>query len=86
MMAIIINFHKTMNSLKIIFMGTPDFCSYVFITTKSSRSNWVNVSDNQWKRAKIKTSAIKDYAIKNNLLTLQPENLKDPGSLINFRN
>jgi Methionyl-tRNA formyltransferase len=36
------------------------------------------VTNQQEEGKRIKTSAIKDYAIKNNLLTLQPENLKDP--------
>ena len=71
-----------MNSLKIIFMGTPDFSVPMLdILNKSHHEviGVVTVSDKPAGRGqKIKTSAIKDYAIKNNLLTLQPENLKDP--------
>ena len=71
-----------MNSLKIIFMGTPDFSVPMLDILNKSHHNVigvVTVSDKPAGRGqKIKTSAIKDYAIKNNLLTLQPENLKDP--------
>ena len=63
-------------------MGTPDFSVPMLDILNKSHHNVigvVTVSDKPAGRGqKIKTSAIKDYAIKNNLLTLQPENLKDP--------
>ncbi len=64
---------------KIIFMGTPDFAVASLKMLNENNFNIVAVVTSPDKPAgrgqKIKESAVKTYAIKNNLRILQPENL-----------
>jgi methionyl-tRNA formyltransferase len=70
-----------MKKLKIVFMGTPDFA--VGILDTIYKSNYeivgvVTVADKPAGRGqKVSTSAVKEYALANNLHLLQPTNLKD---------
>ncbi len=71
--------HKSM-SLKIVFLGTPDFAVSVLATVHSSKHNIVGVVTNIDKPAgrgkRINESAVKKYALANKLPLLQPEKLK----------
>lgn len=67
--------------VRIVFMGTPDFAIPTIEAIVKSGYNVVGVitaPDRQSGRGrKIKTSAVKDYALEHNLNILQPTNLKD---------
>ncbi len=67
--------------LRIVFMGTPEFAVASLAKLYHSRHQIVGVVTAPDKPAgrgsKLRTSAIKDYAIANNLTLLQPVNLKD---------
>jgi methionyl-tRNA formyltransferase len=69
------------NSLSIVFMGTPEFAvASLDALVKSSHKvvAVVTAPDRPASRGlKLQQSAVKEYAIKNNLLVLQPEKLKD---------
>jgi len=71
--------------LRIVFMGTPDFAVISLDILVKNGYNIVGVITSADKPAgrgkKIQQSAIKKYAIDNNLLVLQPEKLKDTGFL-----
>ena len=71
---------KTM-SLKIVFMGTPDFAVASLRALQNTDNLIVGVITAPDKPAgrgkKLKQSAVKIFALKNELNTLQPNNLKD---------
>jgi methionyl-tRNA formyltransferase len=70
-----------MNQLKIIFMGTPDFAVGILDTIIKNNYEVVGVITAADKPAgrgqKLKYSAVKEYALANNLNLLQPTNLKN---------
>jgi methionyl-tRNA formyltransferase len=74
-----------MEKLRIVFMGTPEFAVGILDTIIKNNYNVVGVITAADKPAgrgqKIKFSAVKEYALANNLHLLQPTNLKDPNFL-----
>ncbi|MEN2402926.1 methionyl-tRNA formyltransferase [Flavobacterium sp. MC2016-06] len=74
-----------MEKLKIIFMGTPEFAVGILDTIIKNNYDVVGVITAADKPAgrgqKIKYSAVKEYALANNLTLLQPTNLKDESFL-----
>src|SRR5210317_2382627 len=68
--------------LRIIFMGTPDFAVASLKALVDGGYNVVGVITAPDKPAgrgkKLNESAVKKYAIENNLAVLQPEKLKNP--------
>lgn len=70
-----------MEKLRIVFMGTPEFAVGILDTILKNNYEVVGVITAADKPAgrgqKIKYSAVKDYALANNLPLLQPTNLKD---------
>ena len=71
----------TMEKLRIVFMGTPEFAVGILDTIIKNNYNVVGVITATDKPAgrgqKIKYSAVKEYALAHNLTLLQPTNLKD---------
>jgi len=71
-----------MNSLRIIFMGTPEFAVESLRVLLRERQHIVGVITAPDKPSgrgrKINQSAVKLFANEQNLLVLQPTNLKDP--------
>ena len=69
-----------MRDLRIVFMGTPDFAVAILDGLINAKFNVVGVitaSDKPAGRGrKINESAVKKYAVENNLNLLQPTNLK----------
>lgn len=67
--------------LRIVFMGTPDFAVGILDTINKNNYEIVGVITAPDKPAgrgqKVSTSAVKEYALANNLQLLQPTNLKD---------
>lgn len=74
-----------MEKLRIVFMGTPEFAVGILDTIIKNNYDIVGVITAADKPAgrgqKIKYSAVKEYALENNLTLLQPTNLKDEGFL-----
>ena len=75
-----------MKALRIVFMGTPEFAVGILdAIVKQNQHEIVGVITAADKPAgrgqKIKYSAVKEYALENNLTLLQPTNLKDEGFL-----
>jgi methionyl-tRNA formyltransferase len=74
-----------MEQLRIVFMGTPEFA--VGILDAIIKNNYtivgvITAADKPAGRGqKIKYSAVKEYALANNLTLLQPTNLKDENFL-----
>ena len=70
-----------MEKLRIVFMGTPEFAVGILDTILKNNYEVVGVVTAADKPAgrgqKIKYSAVKEYALANNLSLLQPTNLKD---------
>ncbi len=70
-----------MKKLRIVFMGTPEFAVGILDAILKANYDVVGVITAVDKPAgrgqKIKYSAVKEYALENNLRLLQPENLKD---------
>lgn len=70
-----------MEKLRIVFMGTPEFAVGILDTIVKNNFEVVGVITAADKPAgrgqKIKYSAVKEYALDNNLKLLQPTNLKD---------
>ena len=70
-----------MEKLRIVFMGTPEFAVGILDTIIKNNYEIVGVITAADKPAgrgqKIKYSAVKEYALENNLTLLQPTNLKD---------
>ena len=68
-------------SLRIVFMGTPEFAVSILDNLYLSHHQIVGVVTATDKPAgrgqKVKSSAVKDFAVENNLHLLQPESLKD---------
>ncbi|CAM3489917.1 methionyl-tRNA formyltransferase [Aequorivita lipolytica] len=69
------------NDLRIVFMGTPDFAVGILKEMVEIGKNIVGVITAPDKPAgrgrKLMGSAVKDYAVSQNLKVLQPTNLKD---------
>jgi len=69
-----------MRDLRIVFMGTPDFAVATLDALVNAKLNVVGVITAPDKPAgrgrKINQSAVKKYALKNNLTIFQPTNLK----------
>ncbi|KQB43062.1 methionyl-tRNA formyltransferase [Flavobacterium aquidurense] len=78
-----------MEKLRIIFMGTPEFAVGILDTIIKNNYDVVGVITAADKPAgrgqKIKYSAVKEYALANNLTLLQPANLKDEGFLAELK-
>ncbi len=74
-----------MKKLRIVFMGTPEFAVGILDTIIKNNYEVVGVITAADKPAgrgqKIKYSAVKEYALANNLTLLQPTNLKEEGFL-----
>jgi len=70
-----------MEKLRIVFMGTPEFAVGILDTIIKNNYEVVGVITAADKPAgrgqKIKYSAVKEFALANNLTLLQPTNLKD---------
>ena len=75
-----------MRDLRIVFMGTPDFAVATLTALVEAKYNIVGVITAPDRRAgrgkKINTSAVKKYALENDLPLLQPTNLKDSDFLV----
>ncbi len=71
------------NSLRIVFMGTPEFAVAsldALVNSKHKVIAVVTAPDRPASRGlKLQQSAVKEYAVKNNIPVLQPEKLKDVG-------
>jgi methionyl-tRNA formyltransferase len=78
-----------MEKLRIVFMGTPGFAVGILDTILKNNYEIVGVITAADKPAgrgqKIKYSAVKEYAIENNLTLLQPTNLKDEDFLLELK-
>lgn len=78
-----------MEKLRIVFMGTPEFAVGILDTIIKSKYEVVGVITAADKPAgrgqKIKYSAVKEYALENNLNLLQPTNLKDEAFLAELK-
>ena len=78
-----------MEKLRIIFMGTPEFAVGILDTIIKNNYDVVGVITAADKPAgrgqKIKYSAVKEYALANNLTLLQPTNLKDENFLAELK-
>ncbi len=74
-----------MKNLRIVFMGTPEFAVGILDAILKNNYTVVGVITAPDKPAgrgqKIKYSAVKEYALQNNLPLLQPTNLKDENFL-----
>jgi len=74
-----------MEKLRIVFMGTPEFAVGILDTIIKNNFEVVGVITAADKPAgrgqKLKYSAVKEYALENNLRLLQPTNLKDEAFL-----
>lgn len=68
--------------MKVVFMGTPEFaipCLEVLLNSHHSVVAIVTATDKPSGRGrKLRPSPVKKYALANDLLILQPRNLKDP--------
>jgi len=78
-----------MEKLRIIFMGTPEFAVGILDTIIKNNYDVAGVITAADKPAgrgqKIKYSAVKEYALANNLTLLQPTNLKDESFLAELK-
>ena len=78
-----------MEKLRIVFMGTPEFAVGILDTIIKNNYNVVGVITAADKPAgrgqKLKYSAVKEYALANNLSLLQPANLKDDSFLTELK-
>lgn len=78
-----------MHKVSIVFMGTPDFAVESLKKLYNSGIHIAAVitsSDKQSGRGlKITESAVKKFAVQNNLKVLQPANLKDPDFISSLR-
>jgi methionyl-tRNA formyltransferase len=78
-----------MEKLRIVFMGTPEFAVGILDTILKNKYEVVGVITAGDKPAgrgqKIKHSAVKEYALANNLTLLQPTNLKDESFLAELK-
>ena len=78
-----------MEKLRIVFMGTPEFAVGILDTIIKNNYEVVGVITAADKPAgrgqKIKYSAVKEYALANDLTLLQPTNLKDESFLAELK-
>ena len=78
-----------MEKLRIVFMGTPEFAVGILDTIIKNNYDVVGVITAADKPAgrgqKLKYSAIKEYALANNLNLLQPTNLKEESFLAELK-
>ena len=78
-----------MEKLRIVFMGTPEFAVGILDTIIKNNYEVVGVITAADKPAgrgqKLKYSAVKEYALQNNLNLLQPTNLKDESFLAELK-
>ena len=78
-----------MEKLRIVFMGTPEFAVGILDTIIQNKYEVVGVITAADKPAgrgqKIKYSAVKEYALANELPLLQPTNLKDESFLAELK-
>lgn len=78
-----------MEKLRIVFMGTPEFAVGILDTILQNKYEVVGVITAADKPAgrgqKIKYSAVKEYALANELPLLQPTNLKDESFLAELK-
>lgn len=78
-----------MEKLRIVFMGTPEFAVGILDTILQNKYEVVGVITAADKPAgrgqKLKYSAVKEYALDNNLSLLQPTNLKDESFLTELK-
>lgn len=81
---------KDLKALRIIFMGTPEFAVASLDALVKAGCNIVAVVTAPDKPAgrgmQLQQSAVKKYAVENNLHVLQPEKLKNPGFVEALRN
>jgi methionyl-tRNA formyltransferase len=79
--------HKS--SIKIVFMGTPEFavpCLDILLKNNYNIVGVVTVPDKPAGRGQqLNQSAIKKYALEHNLKLLQPEKLKDEGFITELK-
>lgn len=79
----------TMEKLRIVFMGTPEFAVGILDTIIKNNYDVVGVITATDKPAgrgqKLKYSAVKEYALEHQLTLLQPTNLKDEAFLEELR-
>jgi methionyl-tRNA formyltransferase len=79
-----------MKSLKVVFFGTPEFAKTALAAIHQSNHEVVGVvtvADKASGRGqKINQSAVKVYAVENNLHVLQPEKLRNPEFLEEIKN
>ncbi len=79
-----------MKDLRIVFMGTPDFAVPILKKLVDEHYSIVGVITAPDKPAgrgrKLNQSAVKKYALQNNLALLQPTNLKDREFLLKLKN
>lgn len=79
-----------MKSLKVVFFGTPEFAKTALAAIHQSNHEVVGVvtvADKASGRGqKINQSAVKVYAVENNLNVLQPEKLRNPVFLEEIKN
>lgn len=79
-----------MEALKIVFMGTPDFAVGILDMLVKNEYNIVGVITAPDRPAgrgrKLNESAVKKYAVENDLKVLQPTNLKDEAFLATLKN
>lgn len=68
--------------MRVVFMGTPEFAVASLEAICKSKHEVVGVVTSADKPAgrgkKLRSSAVKDYAVENGLALLQPEKLRDP--------
>ena len=78
-----------MEKLKIVFMGTPDFAVGILDTIYKENyeiAGVITAADKPSGRGqKVSMSAVKEYALANNLNLLQPTNLKDESFLAELK-
>ena len=78
-----------MKDLKIIYMGTPDFAVEPLRALLDKGCNIVAVVTVPDKPAgrglKLRYSAVKEFALENNLTLLQPEKLRDPDFILQIQ-
>ncbi len=78
-----------MSSLKVVFLGTPDFAVESLKALQHSSHEVVGVvtmpDKRQGRGRKLTGSAVKNYAVENALLVLQPEKLKNPAFIEQLR-
>ena len=82
-------FNRSLTSLRIVFMGTPEFAVASLDALVKAGCNIVGIitaPDKPGGRGmELQQSAVKKYAVENNLHVLQPEKLKNPEFLEELR-